>query len=133
MPEGNIEEVKIDQNGDEVEEDEDGEITKQSRNLKTLNQYQQNIVKLQIEKEQLLKQAIARNRGEQTQRAIREAKIQRDRLVREIQGPQGAGAGGAIRAGGNIVISGDNLLDEDEGAYDPASHLSRELQLYFGF
>ena len=116
MPEGDVEEVETNQNSDEVEEDEDGEITKQSRNLKTLNQYQQNIVKLQIEKEQLLKQAIARNRGEQTQRAIREAKIQRDRLVREIQGPQGAGAGGAIRASGNIVIPDDNLLEEDENA-----------------
>ena len=66
MPEGDVEEVETNQNSDEVEEDEDGEITKQSRNLKTLNQYQQNIVKLQIEKEQLLKQAAARNRAEQT-------------------------------------------------------------------
>ena len=127
MPEGDVEEVETNQNSDEVEEDEDGEITKQSRNLKTLNQYQQNIVKLQIEKEQLLKQAIARNRGEQTQRAIREAKIQRDRLVREIQGPQGAGAGGAIRAGGNIIIPDDNILEEDGSAYDPTSPLSKEL------
>jgi len=38
-PEGDVGEVKIDQNGDEVEEDEDGEITEQARNLKTLNQY----------------------------------------------------------------------------------------------
>ena len=28
-PEGDVEEVKIDQNSDEVEEDEDGEITEQ--------------------------------------------------------------------------------------------------------
>ena len=33
MPEGDIEEVEIDQNSDEVEEDEDGEITEQARNL----------------------------------------------------------------------------------------------------
>ena len=39
MPEGDVEEVEIDQNGDEVEEDEDGEITEQARNLKMLNQY----------------------------------------------------------------------------------------------
>jgi hypothetical protein len=36
-PEGDVEEVEIDQNGDEVEEDEDGEIIEQARNLKTLN------------------------------------------------------------------------------------------------
>ena len=74
-PEGDIEEVEIDQNGDEVEEDEDGEITKQAKNLKTLNQYQQDILRLQNEKEQLLRQAAARNRAEQMQMAIREAKI----------------------------------------------------------
>ena len=39
MSEGDTQEVKINQNGDEVEEDEDGEITEQARNLKTLNQY----------------------------------------------------------------------------------------------
>jgi len=64
------------------------------------------------------------------QSAIREAEIQRDRLAREIQGLQGAGAGGAIRASGNIVIPDDNLLEEDESAYDPTSPLSKELQLY---
>ena len=60
-PEGDIEEVEIDQNGDEVEEDEDGKITKQARNLKTLNQYQQDILRLQNKKEQLLRQATTRN------------------------------------------------------------------------
>ena len=39
MLEGNIKEIKIDQNDDEVEENEDGKITDQARNLKTLNQY----------------------------------------------------------------------------------------------
>jgi len=39
MLEGDVEEAEIDQNGNEVEEDEDGKITKQARNLKTLNQY----------------------------------------------------------------------------------------------
>jgi hypothetical protein len=38
-PKSDIEEVEIDQNGDEIEEDEDGKITEQARNLKTLNQY----------------------------------------------------------------------------------------------
>ena len=37
MPEGDVKEVEIDQNGNEVEEDEDDEITEQERNLKTLN------------------------------------------------------------------------------------------------
>ena len=37
MPEGDVKEVKIDQNGNEVKEDEDDEITEQERNLKTLN------------------------------------------------------------------------------------------------
>ena len=127
MPEGDVEEVEIDQNGDEVEEDEDGEIIEQARNLKTLNQYQQDILRLQNEKEQLLRQAAAHNRAKWTQRAIREAKIQRDRLAREVQGQQGAGTGGVMRAGGNIVIPGDNLPEEDESAYDPTSPLSKEL------
>ena len=43
---------------------------------------------------------------------------------------QGAGAGGAIRAGGNIIIPDDNLLEEDKSAYDPTSPLSKELQRY---
>ena len=46
MPKGDVKEVEIDQNVDEVEEDEDGEITEQARNLKTLNQYQQDILRL---------------------------------------------------------------------------------------
>ena len=46
MPKGDVKEVEIDQNGDEVEEDEDGEITEQARNLKTLGQYQQDILRL---------------------------------------------------------------------------------------
>jgi len=75
MPEGDAQEVKINQNDDEVEEYEDGEITEQARNLKTLNQYQQDILRLQNEKEQLLRQAAAHNRAKWTQRAIREAKI----------------------------------------------------------
>ena len=66
MPEGDVEEVETNQNSDEVEEDEDGEITKQAKNLKTLNQYQQDILRLQNEKEQPLKQAAARNRAKQT-------------------------------------------------------------------
>jgi hypothetical protein len=41
-PEGSIQEVPLDQNGNEIREDEDkedGKITKLARNLKTLNQY----------------------------------------------------------------------------------------------
>jgi hypothetical protein len=49
--------------------------------------------------------------------------------VREIQGLHRAGTGGTICAGENAVIPGDNLMEEDEGAYDPASPLSKELQL----
>ena len=37
MLEGDVKEVEIDQNGDEVEEGEDGKIIEQARNLKTLN------------------------------------------------------------------------------------------------
>ena len=51
-------------------------------------------------------------------------------MAREIQGLQGAGAGGAIRASGNIVIPDDNLSEVDESAYDLTSPLSKELQLY---
>jgi len=51
-------------------------------------------------------------------------------LAREIQGLQGAGVGGAIRAGGNIVIPNDNLPKVDESVYDLTSPLSKQLQLY---
>ena len=44
--ESDVEGIEINQNGDEVEEDEDGEIIEQARNLKTLDQYQQDILKL---------------------------------------------------------------------------------------
>jgi len=74
-PEGDVEEVEIDQNDNEVEEDEYGKITEQARNLKTLNQYQQNILRLQNEKEQLLRLAAGHNRAKQMQRAIKEAEI----------------------------------------------------------
>ena len=49
-PEGDVQEVEIDQNDDEVEEDEDDEITKLVRNLKMLNQYLKDILRLQNEK-----------------------------------------------------------------------------------
>ena len=66
-PKGVVQEVQLDEDGNKVpEEDEDDEITGQARNLKTLNQYQQDILTLQNEKEQLLRQAAARNRAEQT-------------------------------------------------------------------
>ena len=128
MPEGVVQEVQLDQDRNEAPEvDKDGEITEQARNLKTLNQYQQDILRLQNKKEQLFRQATARNRSKETQRALREAKIQRDSLVREIQGLQGAGATAAIRVGGNIEIPGDNFVEEDEGPYDPTSPLLKEL------
>ena len=89
-PKGVVQEVQLDQDKNEVpEEDEDDDITEQARNLMMLNQYQQDILRLQNEKEQLLRQAAAHNRSEQIQRELREAKIKRDRLVREIQGLQG--------------------------------------------
>jgi hypothetical protein len=44
--EGDVQEVEIDQNDDEIEEDKDDEITEQARNLKTLSQYQQDILRL---------------------------------------------------------------------------------------
>jgi hypothetical protein len=58
-PEGDIEEVELDQNGKEVEEDEDSEITEQAKDLKRLDKYQQDILRLQHEKEQLLRQVAA--------------------------------------------------------------------------
>jgi hypothetical protein len=63
-----------DHNNDD-QEDKDGKITEQAKQLKTLNQYQQDILRLQGKKEHLLKQAAARNKAEQTQRAIRQAEI----------------------------------------------------------
>ena len=52
MPKGVVQEVQLDQDGNEVlEVDEDSEITEQARNLKTLNQYQQDILMLQNKKE----------------------------------------------------------------------------------
>jgi hypothetical protein len=79
----------------------------------------------------LLRQAAARNRAEQTQRAIRQAEIERERLAREIQGLHRAAAGaGAGRGGENKIIPYAILLDEDEGAYDSTLPLSKELQLH---
>ena len=59
-PEGIAQEVELDQDGNEVvEEDEDGEITEQARDLRKLDQCQQDIARLQREEEQLLQQAAA--------------------------------------------------------------------------
>jgi hypothetical protein len=49
-PEGDIEEVELDQNGKEIEDDEDDEITEQAKDLKRLDQYQQDILRLQHKK-----------------------------------------------------------------------------------
>ena len=57
MLEGDVEEVELDQNGKEVEEDEDDKITEQAKDLKRLDQYKQDILRLQHEKGQLLRQA----------------------------------------------------------------------------
>ena len=68
-PEGGIQEIPLDKNSNEIQEEEeevDGEITEQARNLKTLSQYQQDILRLQGEKEQLLRQTATRNRSKQT-------------------------------------------------------------------
>ena len=51
MLEGDVEEVKLDQNGKEVEEDENGKITKQAKDLKSLDQYQHDILRPQHKKE----------------------------------------------------------------------------------
>ena len=80
MPKGIAQEIELDQDGNEiVEEDKDGEITEHARELRKLDQYQQDITKLQREKEQLLLQAVARDRADQTQCAIWQAEIQRER------------------------------------------------------
>jgi hypothetical protein len=52
MPEGIAQDVQLDQGRNEiVDEDEDGEITKPARDLRKLDQYWQEIVRLQQEKE----------------------------------------------------------------------------------
>jgi hypothetical protein len=52
------------------------------------------------------------------QRAIRQAKIERERLMCEVQDLHGAKAGrGTERARGNKIIPDAILLDEDEDAY----------------
>ena len=61
MLEGHVREVITDQI---VMEDEDGEISDQARDLRRLDIYQQQILKLQHEKDQLQKQAAARKRVE---------------------------------------------------------------------
>jgi hypothetical protein len=126
---GDIRDAPQDQNND-GQEDEDGKITEQAKQLKTLNQYKQDILRLQDKKEHLLKQAITRNRAKQTQRAIRQAKIQRNKLAEEVLGLKAAGPSGAICISKNIMTPGDDLCDKGEGAYDPASPLSKESQLY---
>ena len=94
------------------------------KDLKRLDQYQQDILRLQHEKEQLLRQAAVQNRAEQTQRPIRQAEIERERLVHKIQGLHGAEVGGgAGRRGGNMIIPDTILLDEDEEAFDSTSPL----------
>ena len=98
--------------------------------MRRLEQYQQDTVRLQREKDQLLQQATARNRADQTQRAIRQAEIQRIGLQREIQALHGAGATGNALGDRNLVIPDDPALNEDADAYDPTSPLSKELQQY---
>jgi hypothetical protein len=79
----------------------------------------------------LLRQAAARNRTEQTQRAIRKIEIERERLMREIQGLHRAVAGeGARQAGRKKIIPDTILVDEDEDAYDSTSPLSKEILLH---
>jgi hypothetical protein len=59
---------------------------------------------------------------------MRQAEIERERLVREIQGLRRAAAGGGTgRGGGNMIISDTILLEEDEEAFDTTSPLSKEL------
>ena len=105
MADGIFQEVLIDQDGNEVpEEDEDNEITKQARDMRKLDQYPHDIIRLQCEMDQLVQQAAARNRAEQTQQAVRQAECERERLVREIQRLQRVGAAGIVQPGGNVSI-----------------------------
>lgn len=69
-PEGFIQEELVDQDEDE---EEDTKITEHARNLKRLDTYQSEIQRLQQQRDQMLKQAVARSRAEQTQNAIRQA------------------------------------------------------------
>jgi hypothetical protein len=64
------------------------------------------------------------------QRAIRQAEIERERLVHEIQGLHRAAAGSSAGRGRNMIIPDAILIDEDEEAFDATSPLSKELQLH---
>jgi hypothetical protein len=57
-------------------------------------------------------------------------KIERERLVCEIQGLHGATAGGGAGWGRNMIIPYTILIGEDEEAFDATSPLSKELQLH---
>jgi len=125
MTEGHVREVITDPI---VIEDEDGEISDQARDLRRLDIYQQQILKLQHEKDQLLKQAVARKRAEQICQAIRQAESHRERLIREIQQLQRAGGESTNHVHGSTVSPDIGLLDENIEMYDPTSPLSKELQ-----
>ena len=54
-PKGEVLEGQIDQDGNEVpEEDEDDEITEQARDLRKLDQYRQDIIRLHRERDLLV-------------------------------------------------------------------------------
>jgi len=77
-----------------------------------------------------VQQAATRNRAEQTQRVVRQAECERERLVREIQRLQRAGAAGIAQPGRNVVIPEAPEQEGDSELYDSNSPLARELQLH---
>jgi hypothetical protein len=64
------------------------------------------------------------------QQAIRRVKIERERLVREIQGLHEAAAGGGAGQGRNMIIPDTILVDKEEKSFDATSPLSKELHLH---
>jgi uncharacterized protein YlxW (UPF0749 family) len=81
-PEGFVQDVTFDQDGNE---DEDGKITEHARNLKRLDDYQEEIQRLQQQRDQLVQHAATHSRAEQTQSAIKQPELHRERLIKEIQ------------------------------------------------
>jgi hypothetical protein len=64
------------------------------------------------------------------QRAIREVEIQRNKLLREVQGLRGTSAEDATRINETLATTSEDRCNEVKGAFDPSSPLLKELQLY---
>ena len=75
----------------------------------------------------MVQQVAARNRAEQTQRAVRHAENERDMLIREVQILQRTGAAGIVQPGENVVLPEAPGQEGDQELYDSSSLLARGL------